>query len=107
VNGITITDTHMTSPDTPHTAIAVDGGWRVSWLPGRALTRNQATTAMVIATIVGGRGVGLSDDPIWAFLDSWATELGLSGSEAVVRVSEPLGVREDEASTEPEAGGER
>ena len=107
MSGIRITDTHMSSPDTPHTATATGDGWRVSWLPGRVLTRNQATTAMVIATVVGGQGVGLSHDPIWAFLDSWAAELGLSGSDAVVRASEPPGVREADASTEPETGGER
>jgi hypothetical protein len=31
----------------------------------------------------GGRGVGLSDDPIWPHLDNWAAELGLSGPDAV------------------------
>jgi hypothetical protein len=107
VNGIRITDTHMTSPDTPHTAISIGDGWRVSWLPGRVLTRNQATTAMVIATIVGGLGMRLSDDPIWLFLDRWAAELGLSGPDAVVRVYEPPGVCEAEARNKPEAGGDR
>jgi hypothetical protein len=107
VSGIRITDTHMTSPDTPHNAMATGGGWRVSWLPGRALTRNQAITAMTIATVVGGRGVDLSDDPIWSHLDNWAAELGLSGPDAMARASEPLGVRQAEASNEPEAGGER
>jgi hypothetical protein len=104
VSGIRITDTHMTSPNTPHTATATDAGWEVSWLPGRTLDRNQATTAMTIADIVGGRGVGLSDDPIWPFLDNWAAELGLSGPDAVVRASEPPRAREAEASQEPEAG---
>jgi hypothetical protein len=52
-----ITDTTMTSPATPHTATATGGGWEVSWLPGRTLDRNQATAAMVIANIVGGKGV--------------------------------------------------
>jgi hypothetical protein len=104
VSGIRITDTHMTSPNTPHTASATGDGWEVSWLPGRTLDRNQATTAMTIADIVGGRGIGLSDDPIWPFLDNWAAELGLSGSDAVVRASERPGTRQAEASQEPEAG---
>ena len=56
MSGITITDTNMTSPATPHTATATGGGWKVSWLPGRILDRNQATTAMVIANIVGVPG---------------------------------------------------
>ncbi len=53
MSGITITDTSMTSPATPHTAMATGRGWEVSWLPGRMLTRDQATTAMVIANLVG------------------------------------------------------
>jgi hypothetical protein len=99
-----ITGTHMSSPATPHTATATGEGWEVSWLPGRTLTRDQAITAMVIANIVGTRGVGLSDDPIWPHLDNWAAELGLSGPDAVVRASEPPGAREAETSHEPDAG---
>ena len=104
MSGIRITDTYMTSPNTPHTASATGDGWEVSWLPGRTLDRNQATTAMVIADIVGGRGAGLSDDPIWPFLDNWAAEMGLSGPNAVVRASKPPRAREAESSQEPEAG---
>src|SRR5216684_8169550 len=63
MSGITITDTSMTSPATPHTAAATGQGWKVSWLPGRMLTRDQATTAMVIANLVGCRGVPRADDP--------------------------------------------
>jgi hypothetical protein len=104
VTGITITGTSMRSPATPHTATAAGEGWEVSWLPGRALTRNQAITAMIIADVVGDRGVGLADDPIWPHLDGWAGELGLSGPDAVVRASEPPGARETETGQEPEAG---
>lgn len=104
MSGIRITDTSMSSPATPHTATATDDGWEVSWLPGRKMTRNQATTAMIIADIVGGRGVGHADDPIWPHLDNWAAELGLSGSDAVVRASEPPGARKTQTRQEPEAG---
>jgi len=75
VSGITITDTSMSSPATPHTAAATSGGWTVSWLPGRTLDRNQAITAMTIAVMVGGRGVPRADDAIWLHLDGWAAEL--------------------------------
>jgi hypothetical protein len=64
MGGITITDTHMSSPDTPHTATVTAGGWEVSWLPGRTLDRNQAITAMTIASTIGGNGVPRADDPI-------------------------------------------
>jgi hypothetical protein len=102
MSGIRITDTSISSPDTPHTATATRGSWRVSWLPGRALSRNQAITAMLIATIVGDRGMGLSDDPIWLQLDKWAGELGLSGPDAVVWASEPPGAHEAETSNDLE-----
>jgi hypothetical protein len=89
MGGITITDTHMSSPDTPHTATVTGGGWEVSWLPGRTLDRNQAITAMTIASTVGPNGVPRADDPIWMHLDGWAAELSLTAPGAVVRVSEP------------------
>jgi hypothetical protein len=44
---------------------------------------------MVIANIVGGRGVPRADDPIWLHLDGWAAELGLTAPTAVARVSQP------------------
>jgi hypothetical protein len=89
MGGITITDTHMSSPDTPHTATATGVGWEVSWLPGRTLDRNQAITAMVIASTVGGNGIPRADDSIWMHLDGWAAELSLTAPSAVVRASEP------------------
>ena len=103
MSGITITDTTMTSPATPHTATTTGGGWQVSWLPGRTLNRNQATTAMVIANIVGSKGVPRADDPIWLFLDGWAAELSLTAPGAVARVSEPPTGRDTEGHLEPEA----
>jgi hypothetical protein len=104
MSGIMITDTTMTSPATPHTATATGGGWQVSWLPGRTLNRNQATTAMVIANLVGDKGVPRADDPVWLFLDGWAAELGLTAPGAVARVSEPPGGRDTEGHPEPEVG---
>ena len=103
MSGITITDTTMTSPATPHTAMATGGGWEVSWLPGRILDRNQATTAMIIADIVGSAGVPRADDPIWLHLDGWAAELSLTAPGAVARASEPPGEREAGARREREA----
>ena len=89
MGSITITDTHMSSLDTPHSATVTGGGWQVSWLPGRTLDRNQAITAMTIASTVGGNGVPRADNPIWMHLDGWAAELGLTAPTAVARVSEP------------------
>src|SRR6266704_2046114 len=48
---LTINDTTMTSDQTPHMARHAPSrnGWEVSWLPGRALDRNSAITAMILA----------------------------------------------------------
>lgn len=104
MGGITITDTTMSSPDTPHTATVTGGGWRVSWLPGRTLDRNQAITVMTIATTIGGSGLPRADDSIWLHLDGWAAELGLTAPAAVARAAKPLQAREAETDQEPEAG---
>jgi len=86
--GLTITDQIMRSADTRHTARPAAGGWEVTWLPGRTLTRSQAVSAMQIAA-KAGRGIDLSDDPVWPHLDGWAAELDLTGPRAVVLASEP------------------
>jgi hypothetical protein len=91
---LTITDKTMRSDQTTHAArlghFAVGDAWRVSWLPQRLMDRNAAITAMTLADLVSeGEGMGLHDDPRWPVVDALAAELGLSGPDAVVRVSEP------------------
>ena len=90
--GITITDRLMHSAETRHTAELTDGGWEASWLPGHALDRNQAITAMTIAETVGH---GLEPgDRLWPAVGAWAAELGLTGPDAVARAAEPETDRE-------------
>jgi hypothetical protein len=88
---LTINDTTMTSDQTGHTARLTSGGqhlWEVSWLPGRALDRNSAITAMVLAD--HAREPDLNErHRLWPFIQSWAAELGLTGSDAVNQVSRP------------------
>jgi hypothetical protein len=51
---LTINDTIMTSDQTAHTARLAPGSqhlWEVSWLPGRAVDRNSAITAMTLADL--------------------------------------------------------
>ena len=93
-----INDDVITSPDTPHTAVRITHTkWVVTWLrKDHRLTRNQAITAMTIASVVGASGrsqlviqgpsAGPVDkrDPIWGHLVSWAGELGLDGAQAVL-----------------------
>jgi hypothetical protein len=70
----------MTSQATTHRAWRVSDPttpaqqWQVSWLPGRALTRNQAITAMTLAE----NYVVLASAGHAAVLAAWAAELDLS-----------------------------
>jgi hypothetical protein len=85
-----ITDAAMTSDQTPHSAQAAPGGgWTVTWLPGRTLTRDQAITAMTIAEVVATRAGDLADtaNRLWLHIDGWAAELGITGPEAVAKSS--------------------
>jgi hypothetical protein len=88
---ITILDTTMTSDRHPHTARQAPGrtSWEVSWLPGQALDRNSAITAMVLADTAS------SDvhegHRLWPHIQAWAEELGLTGPDAISRVAQPPG----------------
>ena len=88
---LTINDTTMTSDQTAHIARQVSGSqhlWEVSWLPGRALDRNSAITAMVLADHVGERDLN-ERHRLWPHIEGWAAELGLTGHDAVNRISQP------------------
>ena len=87
-----ITDTEMTSDLTGHAAQAAPGGgWAVSWLPGRVLTRDQAITSMTIAEFVIARAADMADSQheTWLFIDGWAAELGITGTEAASLAAAP------------------
>jgi hypothetical protein len=107
---LTINDTTMTSDQTAHTAGQAPGRqhlWEVSWLPGRVLDRNSAISAMVLADQAGAYDLN-ERHRLWPYIESWAAELGLTGLDAVNRVSQ-LGApgryhdREGERP-DPEAG---
>lgn len=95
---LAITDDAITSPDTRHRAIRVSKTmWLVTWLRrDHRLTRNQAITAMTIAsTVEATEHAGAFDhqgkpvtprDPIWVHVNSWAHELGLDGQGAILYV---------------------
>ncbi|WP_194819308.1 hypothetical protein [Nocardia sp. XZ_19_385] len=99
---IKVNRNRMWSETTPHQAVrmyAAMDEWGVSWLPSRLLTRNQATTAMVIAETVskvesqrfpGGTSL---DQPAsvrangygqeWKWIEQWADEIGLNPHQIV------------------------
>jgi hypothetical protein len=88
---LTIKDTTMSSDQTAHTARQAPGSehlWEVSWLPGQVLDRNSAITAMVLADHVGERDLD-ERHRRWPFIENWAGELGLTGSDAISRASQP------------------
>jgi hypothetical protein len=88
---LTINDTTMTSDQTAHTAHLAPGsqhGWEVSWLPGQILDRNTAITAITLADITGEPGLH-EGHRLWAAVQSWSAELGLSGADAITRATQP------------------
>jgi len=105
---VTITDQGMTSDLTGHTATSSGVRWRVSWLPGRDLDRNQAVTAMMLAETVTGSEPppGGGNRSYWALLDGWAAELGLATSEALRHLTEAA-LADARAAVEGQADGGR
>ena len=107
---LTINDTAMTSDQTAHTARQAPGSrhlWGVSWLPGRALDRNGAITAMTLADLAGEGDLN-ERHHLWPFIQGWAAELGLTGSDAINRVTQPGGRGQqhdrERERPDPEAG---
>jgi hypothetical protein len=106
---LTINDTTMTSDQSAHTARLAPGNqhlWEVSWLPGRALDRNGAITAMTLADVTGGHDLD-EQHHMWPFIESWAAELRLTGSDAINQASQPGSLRQHDRERErpdPEAG---
>ena len=100
---VTITGTTMTSDQTAHTARLAPGHqhlWEVSWLPGRALDRNSAITAMTLADHVGEADLD-ERHRLWPFIESWAAELGLTGSDAITRASSGSPRQQHDRESEP------
>jgi hypothetical protein len=106
---LTINDTTITSDQNPHTARQAPGRppqWEVSWLPGQAMDRNTATTAMVLADLTGQDDLH-EGHRLWPHIQGWAAELGLTGPDAIARTSEPprhLGPGQERASGQPDRG---
>ena len=104
---LTINDTTMTSDQTAHTARPAPGrqhGWEVSWLPGQVLDRNTAITAMMLADTVN-QGDPHDEHRLWAAVQSWAAELGLSEPDAIALASQPpgdLNRQHERANAEPD-----
>jgi hypothetical protein len=102
---LTINDTTMTTDQNPHTARLAPGRqheWEVSWLPGQIMDRNSAITAMVLAD-TAAQGDLQEGHRLWPHIQGWAKELGLTGTDAIARVSQPP---HDLAPQEEQHGGQ-
>ena len=104
---LTINDATMTSDQTARQTRGRQHLWEVSWLPDWVLDRNSAITAMVLADQAGAHDLN-QRRRLWPHIESWAAELGFTGSEAVNRISQPsaLGPQHDREREPPgpEAG---
>ena len=106
---LTINDAAMTGGQTAHTARPAPGSrhlWEVSWLPGRALDRTSAITAMTLADHASEADLN-ERHRLWPFIQGWAAELGLTGTDAINRAAQPGPGEEHDRESErpdPEAG---
>ena len=106
---LTIRHDGVTSDSTRHTARPAPGAvhaWEVSWLPGRHLSRDEAITAMVLADVTDRQSVP-EEHWAWPHVEGWAATLGLTGPEALERVSSPPRWIQESRSAlpaDPEAG---
>jgi hypothetical protein len=79
---LTIADTEISSDVAGETAHCRDGLWYVTGYPGRAMDRNQAITAMMLAERLAA---GYGDDDLQ--VRNWRAELGLPESDRPKRGS--------------------
>ena len=86
--------------DVPETADPYDLPFPDHWPPGRALDRNSAITAMTLAGHAG-QGDLNEQHQIWPFIESWAAELGLTGSDAITRASSGGPGQQHDRESEP------
>jgi hypothetical protein len=103
---LTISDTAMTSDQSPHIARQSPdrNGWTVSWLPDQILDRNTAVTAMTLADTAAHRDLH-DRHRLWPHIQSWAGELGLTAPEAIARASQPptgLNLQQEPPSRQPD-----
>jgi hypothetical protein len=100
---VTIHDRTMTSDRTAHAARLAPGTqhhWEVSWLPGRRLTRNEATTAMTLAEACSTTA-SPERNRLWPPIQGWAGELGITADHVITRITAPPAWTAT-AETEPE-----
>ena len=88
---VTINDTTMTSDQTAHTARQASASQHLremSWLPGKALDRTSAITAMTLAGHASEHSLD-ERHRLWPFIQSWAAELGLTAPDVLAHLARP------------------
>ena len=91
---LTITDHLIRSADTPHAAEFGDGGWTVTWLPGRVLTGGQAAAVEIAGAasqIPAGCDPEVYDEGFWSPWTPGPGHLGHTGPAAIMQASEVPG----------------
>jgi hypothetical protein len=86
---LTVNDTTTTSDQTARLSPS-SHGWDMSWLSGQFLDRTTAITAMTLSDTAAERDLH-EGHRLWPYIQGWATELGLTGNDAVARASQPPG----------------
>ena len=97
---LTITGTTMTS-DHPARQAPGRNCREVSWLPGQALDRNTAITAMTLADVAAKNDLH-QGHRLWPHIHGWAAELSLTGPDAIARATQPPGHDHDHAAGQPD-----
>ena len=91
---LTITNHQIRSADTPHTAELGDGGWTVTWLPGRGLTEGQAAaikTAGAASQIPADCHPEVYDEGFWSPRGCLGRPAWPYGPAAIMQASEVPG----------------
>lgn len=70
-------DDAMASTETQHSATCVDECWEVSWLPDRALSRDDAVTALMLVELYHTLAELPATHRRWRLARQWESEIGI------------------------------
>ncbi|MFF0492237.1 hypothetical protein ACWDSJ_35095 [Nocardia sp. NPDC003482] len=98
------TEWSITSDVTPEWAVRVDRvalhSWRLSWLPDRLVTRDQAVAGMELDELLSEPG-GVADPDLLTRADRRAAQLFIRRDHAVILLARRSAARLRDGSTEP------
>ncbi|WP_405164058.1 hypothetical protein OG203_02770 [Nocardia sp. NBC_01499] len=80
------------TPESAYLAVAEKNSWHLSWLPGRALTPDQARAGMELDEILSDPSV-VHDRIAQARVDAYADHLGILREHAVILLAKQMVAR--------------